>query len=403
MSLPDLTSAPSDRILIVGSGIVGSCLAAFLAPSLGPDVILLDRDIRGLPGSTGHAPGFVGQFNEIPTLTELARRSVVYYQLREGRGFDTVGNLEVGPGLEARAAAALAAGFEARLLEKQETLEIAPGFVRPDTLEVEGPAAILFPGDGTAKAIELTHAVQDDAKAAGAVFIGADVLGVSTADAGVHTVTTSLGELQVGRVVLCTGIWASQLLPKLEHSVVSVAHPYSYSTPHEVRQKETPFIRWPAKHVYARDHGTEDGLGSYAHAPIKLARGEHTHSAYGEWDDSFDQVLEDGYALLPDAVAGTFKGGRKFNGLFSVTPDGLPLVGQVDQGVYCAVGIWVTHAAGSAQLLADQLLGRAKDADKTLREALDPKRFEGHTSVEALAELEQRALAKYNDIYNKEN
>ncbi|WVQ96877.1 hypothetical protein IAU59_003984 [Kwoniella sp. CBS 9459] len=404
MSLPTLNTLHEDRIVIVGAGIVGSHLASFLAVTLGDKVIFVDRDIRGLPGSTGHAPGFVGQYNELPVLTELAKRSVNHYASSGSGGFERVGGLEVGPGLEARAEAAKQAGLEAKLVSKQEILDLAPGFVRADTLSEQGNAGLLFPMDGTARARIVTHAEQDKASKYGAILIDADVVSVASSKSG-QIVETSLGAIEAGRVVFCTGIWASQLLPQLEHTVVSVAHPYSYSTPHAVRPKKTPFIRWPAKHVYARDHGEEDGLGSYAHAPIKLPRAEHAETAYGKWEDSFDQVLADGYALLPDAVAATFggEGGRKFNGLFSVTPDGLPLVGKVDEGVYAGVGVWVTHAAASARLLADELLGQAKGEDETLRRALDPTRFDGQTSEAEQEVLEQRALAKYNDIYNKDN
>ncbi|OCF30984.1 N,N-dimethylglycine oxidase [Kwoniella heveanensis BCC8398] len=404
MSLPSLNTKAEDRIVIIGAGIVGSHLASFLASSLGDKVILVDRDIRGLPGSTGHAPGFVGQYNELPVLTELAKRSVNHYANSGSGGFDRVGGLEVGPGLEARAEAARQAGLPAKLLNKQEILELAPGFVREDSLSEQGNAGLLFPLDGTAKARVVTHAEQDSASKHGAVLINTEVLSVTVSQSG-RTIDTSLGAIEAGRVVFCTGIWASQLLPQLEHTVVSVAHPYSYSTPHAVRPKKTPFIRWPARHVYARDHGEEDGLGSYAHAPIKHPRGEHAETAYGKWEDSFDEVLANGYALLPNEVASTFmvEGGRKFNGLFSVTPDGLPLVGKVEEGIYAGVGVWVTHAAGSARLLADELLGKAKDEDEALRKALDPRRFDGQISEAEQKVLEQRALAKYNDIYNKDN
>ncbi|KLT40138.1 hypothetical protein CC85DRAFT_304459 [Cutaneotrichosporon oleaginosum] len=67
-------------IAIVGAGIVGSCLAAQLAPHA--RVLLVDRDVRGLRGSTGHAPGF------------LAKRTVASYRAIPG-GFDVVGGLEV--------------------------------------------------------------------------------------------------------------------------------------------------------------------------------------------------------------------------------------------------------------------------------------------------------------------
>ncbi|WWD18287.1 hypothetical protein CI109_102737 [Kwoniella shandongensis] len=410
--LPDLPPV-QDRIVIIGSGIVGSCLASILSTRLAASsssrkVILVDRDIHSLPGSTGHAPGFVGQYNSLPVLTELAKRSVKHYLGIEG-GFQQVGGLEVGTGLEGRCEDAKKVGLEAKLLDKQQVLDLAPGFVRPDTLANDGPAGLFFPLDGTANAKAISHNQQSVAKANGAILLNADVTTItptstSTSSHPRYVLETTLGQIETSTLVLCTGIWASQLLPSFRETVVSVSHPYSYSIEHASRSK-TPFIRWPASHVYARDHGTADGLGSYNHDPIKVSSEEiaSSKSAYGRWEDSFDQVLRDGYDLLPDDKAATFQlkeGGQahRFNGIFSVTPDGLPLVGQDGNGLYAGVGVWVTHAAGSAGLLADMILGEGTAGDEELRKALDPRRFDGLEPQQ----LEKRALGKYNDIYNKE-
>ncbi|WWC62354.1 uncharacterized protein I303_104950 [Kwoniella dejecticola CBS 10117] len=405
MSLPSFPHPPSDRILIIGAGIVGSHLASFLSSSLGSRVILSDKDVRGLPGSTGHAPGFVGQYNELSPLTELAKRSVRHYVSQGGDAFQVVGGLEIGSGLEKRGADAKSAGIQVEVMEKERIMGLVPDFINEDCVDVRSTSAgLFFPQDGTANAIQLTHLAQDQASKNGAILLNAEVKSHVKLEEG-WKVITSVGDFEVGKVVFCTGIWASQLLPSLEHSVVSVAHPYSYSIPHEERPNKMPFIRWPHKHVYARDHGTKDGLGSYAHAPVKVPRQDHGQTAYGKWEDEFDSVLQDGYELLNDTMAKTFsveaEGSERFNGLFSVTPDGMPLVGQIQDGMYCAVGVWVTHAAGSARLLAETLLGDGKKDDEWLRTALDPKRFDRYTNEEK-NDLEKRSLAKYNDIYNKE-
>ncbi|WVO14453.1 hypothetical protein L204_102087 [Cryptococcus depauperatus] len=390
MAYVSLPSRSSQRIVIVGAGIVGSCLAAMLSEQLGHNIILVDRDVRELPGSTGHAPGFVGQYNYIPVLTELAKRSVKYYLNIDG-GFEQVGSVELGNDLQTRYEGAKKEGLEAKLLSKEQVLEIAPHFVRADI--ADGPAGVLFPSDGTANTIRITRSQQRKAAANGATLLDADVKSMTSTRSG-RILETSRGRIDCHTVILCTGIWASQLFPSLTQSVVSVAHPYSYSLPNN-HQDRSPFIRWPSKHVYARDHGRMNGLGSYAHAPVHVRREQLSNTAYGQWEPLFDDVLKEGYSLLPDETAERFKGGQKFNGIFSVTPDGLPLVGKLEDGLWCAVAVWVTHAAGSAALLADMLLNGGQEKDKELKEALNPKRFEGEEG------LEDRALAKYNDIYNK--
>jgi sarcosine oxidase len=452
------------EIAIVGAGIVGSTLASFLAPHARGKLALVDRDVRGLPGSTGHAPGFVGQLNALAPLTTLAQRSVEHYLSIEG-GFDVVGGLEVARtrdelmNLAQRAALASSHGVEASIISADDAASLAPAFIAPDS----AVRALHFPTDGTANARTLAHAGQDAAAAAGAKLIDADVTAITRSDAGTFSLTTSQGAITAKTVVVCTGVWAGQLLPSLHAAAVSVAHPYAYSSPRATRAP-SPFIRWPATHVYARDHGARDGIGSYAHDPVHVGAQAMSAAAtaYGKWEEGFTQVIDAALELLPPATAQGFApvtptaapdgsdAPYAFNGLFTVTPDGMPLVGALEKDLYCAVGVWVTHAGGSARLLADIILedlgmsetakedghgcghghahdhnhghghGAAAVTDASLREgmadaagddsalrkalnpmlrkAVDPMRFVGKDDKT----LEAAALASYNDIYNKD-
>lgn len=401
-------------IAIVGAGIVGSALAARLAPHA--RILLLDRDLS-IRGSTGRNPGFVGQLNNLPPLTELARRSVHAYRKIPG-GFDDVGGLEVAltkPELEhlrARGALASASGLKATLVSGTEARRLAPAFVE------DSVGGLHFPDDGVADPKVLTVSFQAAATAAGAVLLDADVLRFKDG-----VLETSAGIFTAARVAVCTGIWAQQLLPL--HAAVVVGQGYAYSATHRARTA-APFVRWPAAQVYARDHGTVDGIGSYDHAPVRVAPGR---TAVAAWDKAFNRAIERALALLPEQTAVRFENritagmrrgkedaaqkaeeaeaavvqargaGRAyaFNSLFQVTPDGCPLVGRVREGVYAAVGVWVTHAAGAAGLLADMMLedmGRGEPKDIELRKALDPLRFAGRDVVD-------EALRTYNDIYNR--
>lgn len=69
----------------MGAGIVGISLAHALAER-GADVTVLDRDPHEPKGSTAFAPGFVGLYNDVPILTELARDSAAVYDTAP-RGF----------------------------------------------------------------------------------------------------------------------------------------------------------------------------------------------------------------------------------------------------------------------------------------------------------------------------
>jgi hypothetical protein len=87
----------------------------------------------------------------------------------------------------------------------------------------------------------------------------------------------------------------------------------------------------------------------------------------------------------------------KFNGLFAMTPDNLPLAGSVPsrKSLYLSAAVWVTHAAGVARFVADLVVGGEMGLDRATRLSLDPMRFKGR-SVE---DLHEEALRGYSDIY----
>lgn len=91
-------------------------------------------------------------------------------------------------------------------------------------------------------------------------------------------------------------------------------------------------------------------------------------------------------------------GMEKINGVFSVTPDSLPLLGPAPgvTGLWIGAAIWITHAAGCARLMAEMLRGKEYDAD--VASELDPGRFQDGVA----GELETLALKQYNDIYRSE-
>ncbi|KAM0754916.1 FAD dependent oxidoreductase [Meredithblackwellia eburnea MCA 4105] len=402
-----------NRLVVIGAGIVGSALAKHLVKLSGPsaEVVVLDRSLTTLLGSTGHAPGFVGQLNEVPTLTELAKRTVKAY-LDIPDGFNQVGGLEVAETdagtelLKARHGIAQKTGLPATLLTAEEAASCAPPFVQASKIK----SGLLHRQDGTANASTITMYYRQVAQEGGAIFVEGDCLGINHNEEGaVKGVQTSLGPIMASKVFVTTGIWASQHLPTL--SVVPVAHPYIHSPERLARPRATPFVRFPEAHVYARDHGAKDGLGSYNHAPIEVQLEQLADStAIAPWEPSFDAVLSEAYKLLPAPSTddqrhitrpASFMYGKAFNGVFAMTPDNLPFVGKVGKthdGLWCAVAVWVTHAAGCAELLARLALGmELSDADRSLLEDLRPGRFDGQDQEK----LREKSLSLYNNIYNK--
>lgn len=240
----------SQRVIIIGAGIEGSSLANILAERKAfQQIVVLDVDMSSLPGSTGHAPGFVGQLNEIHVLTELAKRSVQHY-VDIPNGFDRVGDLEValskegGENLKKRYDLAQANKIPAEILDSKIVLRKGKGLVADRNVQ----SGLLFPKDGTANAQAITMHEKKEAQSRGVVLFDATVNKIRK-DGSDHAtgVSADKGDIHTGTVVCSTGIWSLQLLPMLP--VYPVAHPNVHSTEHAKRDTKTPFIRWPERHV----------------------------------------------------------------------------------------------------------------------------------------------------------
>ncbi|KAL4939956.1 hypothetical protein BDV06DRAFT_230749 [Aspergillus oleicola] len=393
-----MTQQQSD-IVIVGGGIVGSALAYFLSSSSSSSsssseqkITLIERSFGKLMGSTGYAPGFIGQFNESEVLTRLAIDSVKEYAKIPG-GFDHVGGLEIATSsagverLKWRLETARERGLEAKLISAQRAAEMAPDLVKEDNEQ-----ALHFLGDGTANPATITAFFQSEASNRGVRLLEGDVTEIRRGEGRVQGVMTTAGLIKAPTVILATGIWAKNLCDfDIPIPVIPVAHPYMYGEHHEPKSYKSPFVRYPEHHVYVRDHGPFFGLGSYDHKPLP-ERPED--KAVGGWVEDFDTTLNRALKFIPKKTRLVPR--EKFNGIFSMTPDNMPLVGRIPtvEGLYMAAAVWVTHAAGSAKFLTKMLNGEI--IDEALQKALDPTRFVGQD----MQNLERESLNCYNSIYS---
>ncbi|KAL4968314.1 NAD(P)/FAD-dependent oxidoreductase [Aspergillus stella-maris] len=379
-------------IVIVGGGIVGSALAYFLSSSSEQKITLVERSFGKLKGSTGYAPGFIGQFNESEVLTRLAIDSVEEYT-KIPNGFDHVGGLEIAASkagverLQWRLESARERGLEGELISAQKAAQMAPDLVKGDNKQ-----ALYFPSDGTANPTTITAFFQSEAAKKGVELVEGNVTEIRQGDGKVEGVNTTAGYIEASKVVLATGIWAQNLCDfGIPIPIIPVAHPYMYGEHHEPKAYKSPFVRYPEHHVYVRDHGSFFGLGSYDHKPL-AERPED--KAVGGWVGDFDRTLDRALQFIPEKTKLAPR--EKFNGIFSMTPDNMPLVGSIPEveGLYMAAAVWVTHAAGSAKFLTKMLSG--EDVDEAVRKALDPTRFVGQDSER----LERESLNCYNSIYS---
>ncbi|MEU6240555.1 FAD-dependent oxidoreductase [Streptomyces sp. NPDC047024] len=394
------------RVIVVGAGVVGAAVAQQLGRLGHDDVVVVDSRSRDvLPGSTGLAPGFVGQLSATVELTALARDSVATYRALGGDAFWQVGCLEVATGAARLEQAhrdveqGRRAGIEARIVGAPEAAALAPGLVDPD----RALGALHIPSDGAVDPALLTRLLVEDAEKAGAEFRFGTAVSALEVERG-RVVGVRVGEgrrlVRAEQVVLAAGIWGPVLAASVgvRLPMVAVRHPYAYTGELAALDDtfiDGPIVRYPEHSVYTRRHGRRYGVGSYAHTPLPITPHSGLTSAELPFSDSdFGDALDRATALVP-AFRDTPLA-RRLNGVFAMTPDELPLVGPSEKvpGLWFAEASWVTHAGGVGRQLAEMLLG-------TGREVVDPGRLAPDRFASWSRErVERAALGHYRGIYD---
>jgi glycine cleavage system aminomethyltransferase T/glycine/D-amino acid oxidase-like deaminating enzyme len=377
------------RVVIIGAGIVGANLADELTARGWDRVTVLDQGPLPLTGgSTSHAPGLVFQTNSSKAMTEFARYTVEKLSALDVDGawcFNQVGGLEVATTperlaeLQRKSGWAASWGIEGRVLSPEECVALHP-LVDPQRIL----GGLHVPSDGLAKASRAVVALARRAEARGAVFQGSTrVVGIEHSGGRVTGVRTADGVVPADVVVSCAGFWgpavgemvgmAVPLLPLAHQFVWTGQVPELVGRNDELSEAGLPILRHQDQDLYYREQGDRLGIGSYAHRPMpvelsELAEdGEITAEAMPSMlpftEEDFTEQWEQSRLLLP-SLRGT-KVDSGFNGIFSFTPDGGPLVGESPdvRGFWIAEAVWVTHSAGVARAVAQLLVDGHSEVD----------------------------------------
>ncbi|MFJ9844857.1 FAD-dependent oxidoreductase [Kitasatospora sp. NPDC101155] len=367
------------KVVIVGAGIVGCALGDELTARGWTDVTVLEQGpLFATGGSSSHAPGLVFQTNSSKTMTELARYTVDKYSALSVDGqwcFRKVGGLEVATTperveeLKRKHGYAASWGVRAHLLDADQCAELHPLLDRSQVL-----AGFHTPDDGLAKALRAAEAQARRAIARGARFLGRHtVTGIDSAHGRVAAVVTERGTFPADVVVSCAGFWGPRIgrMAGLAVPLVPMAHQYARTTPvpalaghnSKLLEASKPILRHQDRDLYFREHVDRIGIGSYAHRPMPVdlagvvaPGGPIMPSMKAFTEEDFEPAWNDSKTLLP-ALAGT-KVEEGFNGIFSFTTDGFPLLGEAPElrGFWVAEAVWVTHSAGVAQAMAEWLV-----------------------------------------------
>ncbi|MEC3916061.1 GcvT family protein [Nocardia sp. CDC160] len=395
------------RVVIIGAGIVGTGLAEEITRLGWTDVTVLDRGpLFRTGGSTSHAPGLVFQTNPSKTMAELARYTVDKFG--ELDAFDAVGGLEVATtaerwtDLHRRHGWARAWGIEARVVDAEECARLFP-LLDPDRIL----GGLHTPTDGLAHAMRAAERQAHAAAERGARFIGyCEVVEVLSKDGRVTGVRTADGqELPADIVVSAAGFWGARLGRTVGLTVPLVPMAHQFATTGAVPalggDERLPILRHQDADLYYRTYGDRLGIGYYGHAPRPVDMDTLTRDTAGEPMPSmlpfttaeFAPAWAESSKLIP-ALADT-EVAEAFDGIFSFTPDGFPILGEHRElaGFWVAEAVWVTHSAGVARAVAQWIVEGGTEIDlheadlyRFEEAALSPEFIE-RTSVQAFVEV----------------
>ena len=131
--------------------------------------------------------------------------------------------------------------------------------------------------------------------------------------------------------------------------------------------------------MYERQDGTGLEIGSYAHRPIlhdpaeipSIEESALSPTEFPFTQDDFELQMEQALELMPEIV-GDESVGIKYaiNGLLSLTPDGLPLLGETPEvkGLWSAAAVWMKEGPGVGRAVAEWMThGEPRDRSAVVR------------------------------------
>ena len=405
----------SARVIVIGAGIVGNSLACHLARLGWTDIVQLDKGPLPNPGgSTGHASNFIYPVDHSREMTALTLDSVRQY--KELDVFTECGGIEVArteermEELRRRMASAKAWGVEpVSLLSPDEVKALVP-FI--DEQVIIG--GFYSPGVGVVDSLRAGTLMREEAQGSGALTVAAntEVLGIDTAGGRVRLVRTTDGDIEAETVVICCGVW-SPLLARMAGATIPLTPAIHQMidigpVPRFADAKgaiEYPIVRDMDTNMYERQDGRGLEVGSYAHRPILHAPEEIpsieeaalSPTEFPFTEDDFALQMEHALELMPEIV-GDESVGIKYaiNGLLSLTPDGLPLLGETPEvgGLWSAAAVWIKEGPGVARAVAEWMTHGEPEIDL---QASDIARF--YPCQKTVAHVRARAAEGFNKTY----
>jgi len=256
--------------------------------------------------------------------------------------------------------------------------------------------------------------MRERAQEAGALTVSplTEVLGIDVEHGHVRRVRTTRGDIEVEVVVIACGVWSPRIarmagatipLTPAVHQMIDVG-----PVPHFADAKshiDYPIVRDMDTNMYERQDGAGLEIGSYAHRAIlhdpdeipsiEQASLSPTELPFTQAD--FDPQMEDALELMPEIVGDESVGVKyAINGLLSLTPDGLPLLGETPEvkNLWSCAAVWVKEGPGIGAAVAEWMTHGESEIDL---HSSDISRFWDHQKTRA--NVRARASEGFNKTY----
>ena len=367
-----MTELPSRaQAVVIGAGIVGNCLVGHLSRLGWTDMVLLDKGPLPNPGgSTGHASNFIFPTDHNKEMALLTLASQAQY---EAMGVNTTcGGIEVARTPERleefkrRMTSAKAWGIEASLLTPAEIKELVP-FINEEILL----GGFNSPTVSVVDSLRAGTLMREEAVDAGhlQVFANTEVLDVEVSDGVVRAVVTDKGRIEADHVVIACGVWSPRIAAMAGATIplTPAVHQMADVGPIDVlvesgKELAYPIVRDMDTFMYERQSAGSMEVGSYAHRPIfhrpdDIPSNDEAALSPTELpftDEDFDDQLEDALEIMGEILE-TAEIRYAINGLLSLTPDAMPVLGETVEvrNLWSAAAVWIKEGPGIAQLVAE--------------------------------------------------
>jgi glycine cleavage system aminomethyltransferase T/glycine/D-amino acid oxidase-like deaminating enzyme len=403
------------RCVVIGCGIVGNSLAYHLTRLGWRDVVLLDKGPLPNPGgSTGHASNFIYLVDHSKEMTALTMESVRQYRdlgvfIRSG-GIEVARTRERMQELTRRVASGTSWGIEGMsLLSPADVKEFVPYINEKVIL-----GGFYTEGVGVVDSLRAGTLMREKGTAAGALHVSpkTEVVGIDVEHGRVKRVRTTAGDIEAETVAITGGVWSPRLarmagtripLTPAVHQMIDIGPvPRFRGARSDI---EHPIVRDMDTNMYERQAGGDLEIGSYAHRPIlydpedlpSVEQAALSPTEFPFTQADFEEQMQHALELMPEIVGDEAVGVKySINGILSLTPDGMPVLGESPEvrGLWSAAAVWVKEGPGTGKAMAEWMVHGESEIDL---HSSDIARFHEHQRTRA--HVRARAAEGFNKTY----